>query len=92
MGRQDIIEHIETEMHRDTAATKEENTRPLLCQHCGQQIGPEADDGLPEHEDYVIHRVPTHGESKMNSVFYCSPDCLDEAMTALFSVSDGGEP
>lgn len=92
MGRQEIIDHIETELNRDTTQTTEKDTQLLLCQHCGQQIGPESDSELPENDDYVIHRVPTHGKSKMNSVFYCSPDCFDEAMTALFSISDGEGP
>jgi hypothetical protein len=92
MGRQDIINHIESEIDRDSNGEQEEFNDPALCQHCGVQIISSDDTAPAKKDDYVVHRVPTHGESKMNTVFYCSPSCFNEAMSELFSPSDAGRP
>lgn len=90
MGRQEIIDHIETELHQDTDANcnADQEARPTLCQHCGAHIASEPNATASEQGDYVVHRVPSHGAEKMNSVFYCGPSCFTEAMSTLFSPAD----
>lgn len=85
MGRQDIIEHIEAELNRDTEYNTEDVPQPTLCQQCGMEIAPASGTVALEHGDYVVHRVPTQGESERKSVFYCSSSCFTESMEALFS-------
>jgi hypothetical protein len=83
MGRQQITEHIEAELSgRSTEATEPQETTDVLCQYCG--IGIETEGQRPD--DYVVHSIPSHGESGRNFVLYCSPACFQEAMGELLDV------
>lgn len=88
MGRQEIIDHIEAELNQNTVSDSEDPPQPILCQHCGSEIAPPNDTIPSEHGDYVVHRIPDQGDSKIRSVFYCEPSCFSEAMTVLFSPGD----
>lgn len=81
MGRKEIIQHIESELRSGPSRTNEvSGSDEILCQQCGIPLE------LDGHQqgDYVVHRVPSHGETEMNSVFYCGPSCFQDAMTDLF--------
>lgn len=84
MGRQAITEHIRQELHEHSTTNpdKTNSTDAVLCQQCGTPI--ESDDQC--QDDYIVHRVPSHGETEMHSVFYCGPSCFQDAMTSLFDV------
>ncbi len=81
MGRQELRDHITDAMHSREQYEVPKIETPALCQHCGRPIDP--DDKATS--DYVIHKVQSHGEDGMNSVYYCSPSCFTEAMEELFS-------
>jgi len=83
MGRQEIVEHIEAELSgRSDEATSSSEITEALCQHCGLMI--EAEGQQPD--DYVVHSIPSHGESGRSFVFYCGPDCFQDAMDELLNV------
>jgi len=83
MGREEIIQHIQAEAREETnasAATEEINE--TICHHCGVVI----ETGDSSTDEYVAHRVPSHGERGSEFAFYCGPDCFQAAMDALFDV------
>jgi len=83
MGRQEIIQHIEDELSGQSDGTTEpEEITEAVCQRCGLVI--ETEGATPD--DYVVHSVPSHGESGRSFVFYCGPDCFQDAMDDLFDV------
>lgn len=88
MGRQDIIDHIEAELGGDTEYSAKDMPQPTLCQQCGMEIAAASGTVPADHGDYVVHRVPTQGESDLQSVFYCSSSCFTESMEELFSPGD----
>ena len=85
MGRQEIVQHIESELHQDTEWDTESNGQPVLCQHCGVEILSSSPSAPHKQGDYVVHRVPAHGEAETRSIFYCGASCFNEAMSELFS-------
>jgi hypothetical protein len=83
MGRQELIEHIEAELSgRSDGTTEPQEITDPLCQRCGVPI--EAEGSKPD--DYVVHSIPAHGESGRSFVFYCGPDCFQDAMDELLDV------
>lgn len=84
MGRQEIIQHIEKELSgkSDSGELSTEGTNNSFCQHCGDLI--EIDGGEPD--DYVVHSVPSHGDSDRDFVFYCGPTCFQDAMGELLQI------
>lgn len=83
MGRQELINHIEAELSdsSDETAKPQEITEPL-CQQCGCII--ETDGNTPD--DYVVHSIPSHGDSGRSFVFYCGPECFQDSMDDLLDV------
>lgn len=83
MGRQEIVEHIEAELSdRLDEPTSSSEITEALCQHCGHMIEEEGQ----QPDDYVVHRIPSHGESGRSYVLYCGPDCFQDAMDELLNV------
>jgi hypothetical protein len=81
MGRQEIVHHIESELDSETSKSQPGNqSNSTLCQQCGIPIEPESE----PPSDYIIHRVPSNNEPKMNSVFYCGRSCFEDSMKNLF--------
>lgn len=80
-NREAILDHIRMEM--DGRENKAPEPTDIVCQNCGTRI---VDDNTG---DYIIHRVPEHGEDMTTSVFYCSRDCFNELFERLLQ-SDGG--
>jgi hypothetical protein len=91
MGRQDLINHIEAELDTGSDIESEKGSRPALCQNCGHEIVSE-DEKNSQQGDYIVHRIPAHGESRMNTVFYCSVSCFKRDMAEMFSPSPQSEP
>jgi hypothetical protein len=82
MGRQELIQQIETELRGQSPETRSnQSISDTLCQHCGSTIV--SDD---THGDYVVHRIPAHGTDDMRTAFYCGPTCFQDAMDDLFDV------
>jgi len=82
MAREEIVQHIQAELQRDTTPSSGREIDGTVCHHCGIVIET-GDEGT---DDYVAHRVPSHGESGSKFAFYCGPDCFQEAMDELFDV------
>lgn len=83
MGRQEIVQHIEAELSgRSDEPTDPPEITEALCQHCGVVIETEGQ----QPDDYVVHSIPSHGESGRSFVFYCGPDCFQNAMDELLDV------
>ena len=83
MGRQEIIQHIEDELSgRSDDTTEPQEITEAVCQRCGLVI--ETEGSTPD--DYVVHSVPSHGDSGRSFVFYCGPDCFQDGMDDLFDV------
>lgn len=89
MSREDLVDHIVSEMNRAGATTDvAESPDSVLCQNCGAQIIHESTSETGELTDYVVHRVPEHGTNEMSSVFYCGSDCFQRSIKDLFDYSD----
>jgi hypothetical protein len=83
MGREELIKHIETELSgKSDKTTEPQEITDALCQHCGVIIETEGS----EPDDYVVHSIPSHGESGRSFVFYCGPDCFQNAIDELLDV------
>lgn len=93
MSREDLIEHIVSGM-RDPGVDNNnlDDRTTTICQNCGIQIMNENESEISELDDYVIHRVPEHGEHEMCSVFYCGPNCFQNSMDQLFDYSEQNSP
>lgn len=89
MTKEDLINHIVAEMHsHESNGGSSGSPDDVLCQNCGLQITHERVSRGGDLDDYVIHRVPTHGGQEISSVFYCGPNCLKESMDRLFDLND----
>lgn len=87
MGREDLINHIDREMRRETNRSSQTDETAVFCQHCGTQIADgNTDTQTTLTSDYIVHRIPEHGGQKIKSVFYCGRSCFNEAMSDLLSV------
>ena len=83
MGRQEIIQHIGSELSgQGENTTIQEEITDIFCQYCGCVV--ETDGEQPD--DFVVHSIPSHGESDRNFVFYCGPTCFQEGMEELLEV------
>lgn len=72
------------ELNGKTDDSPETDIKSTICQHCGSTISTEK--GVAgNNSDYVVHRIPGHGEDTIHSVFYCGPSCFNNAMDDLFS-------
>lgn len=75
MSRDEIEQHIRTNMHTDTDGGEEIGVP--LCQQCGTVVD--------ESVEHVVHKVPEHG-GEMTETLFCSGSCFVSFLNDLMDV------
>lgn len=73
MSRRDILNHIRESMADDMSF--DPTAKDVVCRECGDVIDFEM--------EYVIHRVPEHGEDEMTTAVFCGGSCFTSYFNRL---------